>query len=380
MRVVITAAGGVSSLGSSTQELIDSFQGSFPDFKEQFSVFTAPIIDFQFKDFVGKYKNKRYLNRGAALTLAGAVKTVQNSGIELDKDCGLFVGAGPNLVFPEKGDEYSKRKALWLLEHLSNTASSSISALLDIHGENSTIGTACTASLQAIGEGYRRIKYNQMEMALAGGGDSRLSQGGVMGYKMAGALYKGSNPSKEYSPLRAEPLGFIPGEGSGFVILETLDSALKNNREILAEIVGFGQTMDGYNMTDPAPDGYWQSKAISLALKEAGIGAEEIGVIVAHGTGTPLNDEMELKLIESLFNNESMLLTFKEWFGHLSAGCGAVELWGLIACFKSGFFPLKHRSNNYSVSGNSLTNSNYALIQNFGFGGQNAVLVVKKWG
>lgn len=379
MRVVITAAGGISTLGSSTEELITSFKGDFLNFEELHSVSTAPVRRFNLNDYIGRYKNKRYLNRGASFAVAGAYKTVIDSNIELSKDCGLFIGAGPNLNIPNAGMNYESQKALWILEHLPNTAASSISTLLGINGENSTIGTACSASLQAIGEGFRRIKHGHCKMAVVGGGDSRLSEGGVKGYHMAGALYKGNSPSNEYSPLRSEPLGFIPGEGAAFFILESLESAINNDRTILAEILGFGLSMDGYNMTDPDPCGVNQERAIISAIIEAGLTTADIGIISCHGTGTLLNDTMEKDIINRIFKNQPFIATFKEWFGHLSAACGAMELWAIISCFKSGEFPTSHRSIVNSPYDNTTADSNIVLLQNFGFGGQNATLVVKKW-
>lgn len=379
MRVVITAAGGISSYGTTTEELAQSFKGKYNDFETDFDAQTAPVTCFNLKDYIGRYKNRRYLNRGSKLAVAGALSTVQNSGIKLSETCGLFVGAGPNVDIPNSGMNYDEQSALWLLKHLPNTAASSISALLDIHGENSTISTACSASLQAIGEGFRRIKNGYTDMVLAGGGDSRLSEGGIKGYQMAGALYKGDNASENYSPLRSEPMGFIPGEGSAFFILESLESALENGRDILAEITGFGLSMDAFNMTTPEPYGINQEKAILSALNESSITCEDIGVISAHGTGTPLNDAMEKKLIKRLFHNRPHVAAFKEWFGHLSAACGAVELWSLLSCYKSDSFPQIHRSKASPEYGGNVIKSDYALLENFGFGGQNAALVVKRW-
>lgn len=378
MRVVITAAGGISYYGTDTINLISAFRKDFPQFESQFDQHSLGIKDFELKNYIGRFKNHRYLSRGAKLALAAAYTTVKNNNIDLIEDCGLFVGTGPNLDIPDSGMNYSEQKALWILEHLPNTVSSSISSLLNIHGENSTIATACSASLQAIGEGFRRIKHGYTNMALVGGGDSRISIGGIAGYKKAGVLYSENNPSNDYSPLRGEPKGFVPGEGAAFFILENLEHAIKNNRHIIAEVLGYGCSMDAYRMTSPELSGLYQKKAIEAALKESNLSPLDIGVISAHGTGTYLNDKVESYIIKSLFNNNPYIATFKEWFGHLSAACGAMELWATLACMENNFFPRKHRSSTHKI-GSTHPLTNYGLLQNFGFGGQNAALVIKKW-
>lgn len=378
MRVVITAAGGISYFGSTTKDLVRAFNENPPQFERHHNRDCLSIKNFELKDHIGRFKNRRYLNRGVKLALAAAYTTVKNSKINLNNDCGLFVGTGPNLDIPDNGMNYSEKKALWILEHLPNTVSSSISSLLNIHGENSTIATACSASLQAIGEGFRRVKHGYTNMVLVGGGDSRINIGGITGYEKASVLYNGENPSENYSPLRAEPQGFIPGEGAAFFILESLEQAKKNNRQIIAEVMGYGCSMDAYNMTSPEISGLYQKKAIQAALDEACLSPLDIGIVSAHGTGTYLNDKLETNIIKNFFNNNPYVATFKEWFGHLSAACGAMELWATLACFQNGNFPYKHRSSAYKIGSNHPI-TNYTLLQNFGFGGQNAAIVINKW-
>lgn len=377
MRVVITATGGVTRLGGTIDEIYRSLNSDFPRFSSLHNHYVSPIENFNLRDYIGRYKNSRYLSRGGQLTVAAAIKTVKESGIKLPEECGLFIGQGPNMDTPETGFNYGTEKALWLLKYLPNTSLSVISSLLKIHGENSVVGTACSASLQAIGEAYKAIKMGCCEMAIAGGGDSRLSLGGIMGYSKAGALYKGDNPDINYSPLRSEPMGFIPGEGSAFFILESLDSAVRNNRDIIAEIAGYSATMDAYAMTSPEPTGKFQKVAILNALKQAEIDTNDVNFISAHGTGTLLNDTMEKKVIEELFNKSQVFISFKQWFGHLAAGCGAVELLATLACMRNNSLPAKKRGDIDEKL--KLKSNTVALLQNFGFGGQNAAMVVRKW-
>ena len=187
--VVITAIGLVCALGSTPGEIIAGFKSGRttfvrPDFDD--AVVTAPVTDFDLRDFTGPCKERRYLNRGARFSVAAAVSARQASGLDAEAAAraGLFVGAGPNL---DVGGEFRRidkgvideedLMALWILRFLPNTAASTIALLTGTHGENLTVATACTATLQAIGEAFRKIRDGHLDLAFAGGGDSRLSQG-----------------------------------------------------------------------------------------------------------------------------------------------------------------------------------------------------------
>ncbi len=399
-RVVITSVGVVSPLGFSSGEIVSAIREGKSAFeRSQFDpcVWTCPVgKDFSPRAFIGRYKNLRYLNRGAAFCAAsamGALKKAALSGEMLQKT-GLFVGSGPNLdiggEFPEIHDGHMDRQdlpALWILKFLPNTAASAIADLAGIHGENATIGTACSASLQAIGEAFRRIRNGYLELALAGGGDSRLSPGALLAYKKAQALWTGNGDcAVEYSPFGVNRKGFVPGEGGAFFLLENLDHAQARGAEIIAEVCGFGTSMDGCNMTAPDPTGKWGEAAVRFALVEAGVGPGEIDIISAHGTGTQLNDEMESNLIGRIFaSHKPRIIAIKSWVGHLAAACGAVELAIGLACLENGLLP---RIRNLVQPCNDSLNfvrenldipARTMLFENFGFGGQNAALVVRKW-
>jgi 3-oxoacyl-[acyl-carrier-protein] synthase II len=399
-RVVVTGMGVVSALGFSADEIIGSLKNgrtvfTKPDFDVDVSV--GPIgPDFNVKAFTGRYKNVRYLNRGAQFCVASALAAVKRAKVDGERlaEAGLFVGAGPNLdigsEFPEiRGGkmEAESLAALWILKFLPNTAASTIADLAGIHGENATIGTACSASLQAIGEAFRRIRDGRLALALAGGGDSRLSPGAVLAYRKAQALWTGKgDASREYSPFDCNRRGFVPGEGGAFFVLEEMEHAQQRGAGILAEVCGFGASMDGCSMTAPDPEGRWGEAAVRAALKEADLLPSRIDVVSAHGTGTPLNDDMEANLIARVFGeHKPFILALKSWIGHLAAACGAVELAISLACMENRYLPairnLKapcRRDLNFVREGrNDATGS--ILLENFGFGGQNSALVVKTW-
>ncbi len=406
-RVVITSVGVISSLGFSLNRIMENIKKekvSFKTFAFDESVSAAPVEKFDLKKITGRFKDARYLNRGAGFCMGAAVMAAKNSDLlnrenpeaaKILHKTGLFTGTGPNLdiggELPDIKNGVIDNKslaALWILKFLPNTAASAISKFTGVHGENLTINTACSASMQAIGEAYRKIKNGYLELALAGGGDSRLSQGGILAYKKAQALCL-SNPgsAKEACrPFDKKRNGFAPGEGGAFFLLEELDHALKRNAKIYGEICGFGASIDGFTMTAPEPEGRYGKKAVISALKEADITASDIDVISSHGTGTILNDAMESALIDNIFKkNKPIIIAIKSWTGHLSAACGASELAVCLACMKHGYIPKIRNLEkpcrqdlNFALKEKSY-NFNTLLMQNFGFGGQNAALVIKAW-
>ncbi|NLN60885.1 MAG: beta-ketoacyl-[acyl-carrier-protein] synthase family protein [Deltaproteobacteria bacterium] len=399
-RVVITGIGIISALGKSPEEIRSSLLSERvvferPDFDPE--VVVSPVPDFDLRRYTGTFKERRYLTRGAAFALAAAIEAVRASGLggEALADAGLFVGAGPHLdigrEFPNMTDgrmDRGKHDALWILRFLPNTAASVIAKFCGIRGENLTVGTACAASLVAIGEAYRRIRDGYLDCALAGGGDSRTYPGGILAYKTAGALHLGAGKVEEASrPFDEARRGFVSGEGAAFFILEEHEHAINRGALIRGEISGYGCSIDGYRMTAPAPDGKKAGDAVRRAMEEARVQSERIGFIAAHGTGTVLNDRAEAKIIRDLFpGNSPAVIALKSWIGHLSTACGAVELGIALAAQEAGHLP-KIRNLDHPcaeeidfVRTGRHTQADAFLIENFGFGGQNAALVVERSG
>jgi 3-oxoacyl-[acyl-carrier-protein] synthase II len=397
-QAVITAMGVVSALGNSRQEIIRSIEQERVCFSrsDALSQVVAPVDAFDVRQITGRNKNLRYLNRGAAMAVAAAVEAIQRSRLPTSslETSGLFVGAGPNLDLGtecpliENGDIIAEgMSALWILRFLPNTAASTIAQLTGLRGENLTVGTACAASLQALGEAYRRIKDGYLDRAVAGGGDSRLNAGALLAYQKAQTLYAGSAaPDQASRPFDRERQGFVPGEGAAFFMLERADHALERKAPILAEVCGYGASMDGHAMTAPRPDGRWAERAVTRALGDAGLEPDAVDIISSHGTGTPLNDKVEADLIERCFSDSRpLVVALKSWIGHLAAACGAVELALCLCALASGNWPairnLTEACNhnlNYART-HSRRDGDVVLLQNFGFGGQNSALVVKRW-
>ena len=355
----------------------------------------APIKEFDLRDFTGPFKERRYLHRGAQLSVAAAVSARQASGLdaEMAARAGLFAGSGPNL---DMGGEFRRidnkvidqedLMALWILRFLPNTAASTIALLTGVHGENLTVATACTASLQAIGEAYRKIKDGYLDLAFAGGGDSRMNEGSILAYKKAKALFVGEgDPPGASRPFDRDRQGFVPGEGGAFFLLEEREHATRRGATIYGEVRGYGTSLDGYSLTAPDPSGCWEEAAVRAALREADLTPDKIDLVAAHGTGTTLNDAMEANLIAGIFGGQTPpVIALKSWIGHLSVACGAVELALCLILMRNSYLPeIRNLINPCRADINFIirdrtTAPATVLLENFGFGGQNCALIVQR--
>jgi len=389
----------VSSLGNSSEQILQALRNGQVSFAESSfdpQVITSPIRDFELGAFTGSFKERRYLNRGAQLAVAAAMSAIRMASLRREQltDTGLFLGAGPNMdvggEIPEirQGEiQHDSLMALWILRFLPNTAASVISILAGIQGDNLTVTSACSSSLQAIGVAFQKIRDGYLDLALAGGGDSRLTPGAILAYRKARALYEGGgNPGEASRPFDNGRRGFVPGEGGAVLLLEELEHAWSRGAAIYGEVCGFGTSMDGYNVTAPEPAGRGGQMALEKALEDAGLVPGDIDAVSTHGTGTLLNDRMEAALIERVYERIfPRVLAFKSWIGHLSTACGAMETALSLICLQNDFLP-EIRNLREACSpvlpfvreGGNCPTSTWA-IENFGFGGQNAVLIVKRY-
>ncbi len=387
-RVVITGVGVICPLGMSLMDSVSSIKEgrvSF-HFSPVYPHVIISAVEDGFKETIPPFKYKRYLSRAGMLILSGARQAIIDSGLrkELLEDAGLFLGVGPNTA--SLGEE-NLSDALALLKVIPNMVTYTISAIFGVRGENLTISNACTSSLQAIGEAYQKIKKGELSIALCGGGDSRLNKWGLKLYQKARVLLESQDrsPHMVYAPFDRNNRGFVPGEGSAILVLEERERAMGRGARIYGEIKGYGSSLDGSNPTAPHPEGRWLKKAVERALGEAGITEKDVDVVFAHATGTPLNDRAEIEVISSIFPNFIRVCGIKSWTGHLSAGCGAVELSLAVACLREGFLPPIRNLRAPREHPDSVEFIIYMeegiftkfLIQNMGFGGHNAALVVE---
>lgn len=429
-RVVVTGAGAVTPLGHAPRDMARAIRDGHSPFCHAATLpgaVCAPARDFDAAAATGRWRHRRYLSRGGLLALASALAAARQAGYAcceattsgdtspsppFPEDTALVTASGPNMDvgadFPPAtgprgaGDsarptlEHPGLDALWMLRWLPNTAASAVAMHCGIRGEGLVLGTACAASLQAVGEAARRVRRGFAPTALAVGGDSRLSEGGLLGYARAGAIRRdldtadAAAPHGACRPFDTARSGFVPGEGGAAFVLEPLDAALARGAAPLAEILGMGATLDGHALTAPEPDARRAEAAVRGALAEAGLTPGDIRWVAAHGTGTALNDAAEIRLLERVFadaGHTPAVTAVKSWTGHCASACGAVELAVLLACAADGFMP-PVRNLTTPESGRldfvrearplpDAGNGSVGLLLNFGFGGQNAALAVR---
>jgi 3-oxoacyl-[acyl-carrier-protein] synthase II len=258
-------------------------------------------------------------------------------------------------------------------------------------GTNFINCSACAASAQTIGHSFRMIQRGEIDIALCGGMDSMINPLGVGGFGLLGALSMRNDLEKcACRPFDAKRDGTVLGEGAGILVLEEMNLALKRNVHIYGEIVGFGSSLDAYKPTDPDPDGNGAALAMRTAIHSAGLQEHQISYINAHGTATPKNDEIETVAIKKVFGQNAYSIpvsSTKSMIGHLIAASGAVECIASLSAFENNLIPptINYSTKDYFCDLDYVPNKarewggDYILTNSFGFGGQNASLILKRW-
>lgn len=309
--------------------------------------------------------------------LAAAIKaSLDGSG---QFDLRLFGTEGAKQIFP-----------LSLLRHLPNMVSCHVSIALDCQGINNTITTACAAGVQAIGEALRAIQRGDARVLLCGASDSRVDPIGMISYSLLGAISRrNDDPRRASRPFDAQRDGFVVGEGAAVFVLEELSYALERGARIYGEVVGYGSAADCYRVTDPHVDGRGSVRAMERAMADAGVDPGEVSYIAAHGTGTEQNDVIETRSIKRVFGAAARRVpasSIKSSVGHLGAACGAISAAATLMAIERGVIPptinLEHADPecdlDYVPNHSRRTRVDVCLVNSFGFGGQNACLVVRR--
>ncbi len=262
-------------------------------------------------------------------------------------------------------------------------------SLAGARGPMSTISTACTSSSQAVGEGLLRVRRGDADAMVVGGVDVLVDPLMITGFAKLRALSeRNDDPQAASRPFDLERDGFVLGEGAGFLVLESEETASRRGASVLAEVSGFGCSCNAYRITDSPPDGRGAHQSMSLALKDAGLGPEEIGYINAHGTSTPMNDPSETAGIHRTFGDHPVpVSSTKSMMGHLVAACGAVEAILSVLAIREGLLPptinldnpdprcdLRHVPHRAEAA-----RIDHAMTNAFGFGGSNGSLVISRW-
>ncbi|ENK1244864.1 beta-ketoacyl-ACP synthase II [Clostridium sporogenes] len=408
-RVVITGMGAITPIGNNVNDFWNSIKeekvgiDNIKSFDtENFKVkLAAEVKDFNPEEYMDK-KEARRLDRFCQFAIAAAQQAVDDSKLDLDKinkeKFGVIVGSGiGGLATIEKEEQKLLEKGpnrvspLFIPTIISNMAAGNIAIKFGAKAMCSTVVTACATGTNCVGEAFRAIKNGEVDIMLAGGTEASITPIAIAGFTNLTALSKSTDANRASIPFDKDRDGFVMGEGSGILLLESLEHALDRGAKIYGEVVGYGFTCDAYHMTSPAPGGEGAARAIELAIKEAGINKEEVSYINAHGTSTPYNDKFETEAIKKVFkdySNSIPISSTKSMIGHLLGAAGAVEA---IICAKSleeGYVPAtvgykvkdEECDLDYVTSGGRNKIINYAMSNSLGFGGHNAVILLKKWG
>ena len=336
--------------------------------------------------------------------MAAAKQAMKDAGIVLNTEdekyrAGVLVGSGiggltsiadTTMLMHEKGPR--RISPFFIPGSLINLASGLISIEFGLKGPNHAVVTACSTGAHAIGDAARLIALDDADIMIAGGAESAVCRLGIAGFNACKALSTKFNdtPDKGSRPYDKDRDGFVMGEGAGVVVLEELEHAKARGATIYAEVVGYGMSGDAYHVTAPASDGDGAYRCMTSALKRAGLQAHEIDYVNAHGTSTPLGDEIELRAVERLMGNRTAELTMsstKSSVGHLLGAAGAVEAIFSILAIRDNIAPPTLNLDNPSVETQidlvpktaKKKEINTVLSNSFGFGGTNASLIMRRY-
>jgi 3-oxoacyl-[acyl-carrier-protein] synthase II len=381
--------------GKSGITRIESFDVS--EFPTQIA---AEIKDFNPEDYMDK-KEARRMDRFVQLAVAAGKMAMRDAGLEpganIDPErLGVIVGSGigglgtweeQHSILLEKGPK--RVSPFFIPMMIANMASGQISIIIGAKGPNTTAVTACATGTHSIGDSFKLIQRGEADAMICGGAEAAIRPTGLAGFcSMRAMSTRNDEPEKASRPFDIERDGFVMGEGSGVLVLESLEHALKRGARIYAEVIGYGMSGDAYHMTDPDPDG--AARCMQRALKDAGIAPEAIDYINAHGTSTPVGDKSETTAIKKTFGDHAYKLAVsstKSMTGHLLGAAGGIEAVILALTLKNGVIaPTINLENpdpecdlDYVPNAARKADVRTALSNSFGFGGHNATIVMRKY-
>lgn len=407
-RVVITGMGAITPIGNNVKtfwknikkgkcgiDFIKAFDTS--EFKVKIA---AEIKNFNPADVLDSKELKR-MDKFTQMGLVAANEAVNDAGLSNESDSrenwGVILGTGiggfitiekENRKIIEKGP--GRVSPFFIPMALCNIAAANIAIKFGIKGICDTVITACASGTSSIGNAYRVLQQNQADLIIAGGSEAAMTPLALAGFTSMGALCTHNKAEQASIPFDIRRTGFVMGEGAGIMILETLEHAQKRGANIYAEVLGYGTTCDAYHITTPAPGGNGGARAMKMAINDSGINEEQISYINAHGTSTPYNDKSETEAIKTVFGEKAYdipISSTKSMTGHMLGASGAAEAIVCIKAMQESFIPptigLLEQDPECDLDYVPLQGRNqslqYTMSNSFGFGGQNASILLKKW-
>ncbi|MDP2754297.1 MAG: beta-ketoacyl-ACP synthase II [Nitrospirota bacterium] len=408
-RVVVTGLGLITPLGIGVEDSWNSIiagragirrithfdSSNFP------TQIAGEVEGFNPEDYIEPKEIKK-MDRFIHFAIATATMAINDSGLKITdgnaEKVGVIVGSGIgglhaiehyHSVFLEKGPRRISPFFIPML--VINLASGQISIKFGAKGPNSAVATACATGSHSIGDAYKIIQRGDADAMIAGGTEAVITPLGIGGFNAMKALStRNDEPGKASRPFDIDRDGFVMGEGSGIVILESLESAMDRGVRIYAEIVGYGMTADAYHITSPAPGGEGAARCMQMTLKDGSVDPSEVDYINAHGTSTKYGDEIETNAIKTVFREHSYKVAIsstKSMIGHLLGAAGGVEAAITILSIYNDIItptinldkPDPECDLDYVPYKSRKMTINYALTNSFGFGGTNACLLFKKF-
>ncbi|HEY6952926.1 MAG TPA: beta-ketoacyl-ACP synthase II [Bacteroidota bacterium] len=409
-RVVITGMGALTPIGNSVEEywknLLAGKSGAGPisyfDTTQYDTKFACEVKGFNAQDFM----DRKLAQRSDLFTqyaLAASDMALKNSGMDLqqeDKDrIGVIIGSGIGgmgtyhkqfeTLFVEKGPH--RISPFFIPMMIADMASGRVSMRYGLKGPNYATTSACATSSHAIGDAFILIQRGDADVMVTGGAEASICEMGIGGFNAMRALStRNDSPQTASRPFDKDRDGFVMGEGAGILVIEELSRALKRGANIYAELGGIGFTADAHHITEPAPGGEGAVRSMRIAIKDAGLTANDVQYVNTHGTSTPVGDKNETAAIKTVFGERAYSIAVnstKSMIGHLLGAAGAVEAIATVLSVQCNkVHPTINRSTpdpecdlNYITDGAREWKVEAALSNTFGFGGHNASLLFKKY-
>lgn len=408
-RIVVTGVGLVCACGIGTEEVWSNLQAAQSGIGP-ITQFDASAFDCRIAGEVKNFDPLRWIEkkelkkvgRFIQVALAAADFAVKMAGLEVTPEIadatGVYVASGIG-GFDVIEREHSKLlqggpgkiSPFFIPATIVNLASGHISIRYGARGPNSATATACSASAHAVGDSFKIIQRCDAEVMICGGAEASITPMGIGGFAAMKALStRNDEPARASRPFDAQRDGFVVGEGSGILILESLEHAQRRGANILAEIVGYGMSGDAYHITQPAEEGAGAYRVMMATLKDAKLPPDAVGYINAHGTSTPIGDAIETLAVKRVFGERAKRIpvsSTKSMTGHLLGGAGGLEAGISILALRDQVLPPTINYENpdpacdldYVPNHARKAEIEYALSNSFGFGGTNAALLFKRW-